>query len=420
MTADGANGHGVYAEQRFDADVDAFANRDREPSSSRSVAVLIADAARIETPPIRSYSTGNLPLDNLLGGGLNTRELCVVLGPPGAHKTAWAISTAIHLSRHVPQLYASTELEQHELVARFAANVLGKPWSGIRRGVVDRDAIVAALGGMPIHVIGCESMPRDGDKALAMIEREATRLAERYRVPPAIWIDYLQDLARGSDRELKAKIGDLATHVRVMSQRLDAVTVAVSSVSRTFYSAKKAAALRELDDPTVYLAAAKETGDVDYAAARVIFLDAEDDHDKEERAIRIAVAKSRDARTGFAGARVVAASGRFIVAPDVLGEMAVAGRGVVDTMCEAGADDEAIYLRVVREHAAGKGSLCTQRYLRAGNKLGKKPLGKERAEAALDRLVLAGRLQIAAVTRIEHGKAKSRNVYSPVPAGGAS
>lgn len=387
-----------------------------QPQPYKPRSELVVDVGRKDIPPIRSYSTGILPLDNLLGGGVNTRELAVVLGPPGGCKTAFAISLAVYMQRSVPILYASTELEQHELMARVAAHVLRKPWGGIRRGTLTRERITDALDGLNIRLLGCDVLPMDGDEALQLLEREAKWIADDQNQPPAIVIDYLQDLARGAERDMRSRVGDHARTLRAMSQRLDAAVVAISSVSRTFYSARKAQEYREADDPTVYLAAAKESGDVDYAAARVMFLDADDDRDKDERAVRIAVAKSRDARTGFAGARVISECGVFVAAPEVLDEMAQSGRAAEATSGVSDEADAAMLKRLVREHAENKRELCTKRYLRVGNTLGKRALGKERAESALDRLVQAGRARLVTIQRTEGGKPKEREIYEPIGA----
>lgn len=385
-----------------------------ENTAPLRLARLAVDAARVGRPPIRSYSTGIPQLDALTGGGLNTRELCVVLGPPGGCKTAFAVSTSLHIERVLPVLYASTELETAELKDRLAANRLRRSWAGLRRGTTDQATVVESLDGVNIYLLGCDVLPRDGVDAIERIETEAQWIAERRNQAPLIVVDYLQDLARGADRDVRTRVGDIAAELRALSQRLDAPLMAVSSVSRTFYSPRKAAEFRDAEDPVVYLAAAKESGDVDYAAARVLFLDAEDDRDKPERAVRIAVAKSRDGRTGFAGSRVVAESGIFVAAPDVLEAMASCGRGVAESSGVAGEDDDFMFTRVVREYAEGRGPLCTRTYLRTGNRLAGRPLGKERAEAALDRLVEGKKLRLAAVQRTEGGKTKLRDVYEPV------
>jgi len=385
--------------ERLEAAVISLEDERAKRRAPRSI--LVADVARLETPPIRSYSTGNLQLDVLTGGGLNTRELCVVMGPPAAGKTAWAVSTSLTVQVAIPVLYASTELEQHELMARVAAHVMGRSWAGIRRGTVPREDVIRSLDGVRIRVIGADVLPRDGAAALTMIEDEARRVAEEYKVPPLIVVDYLQDLARGAERDVRGRVGDHAGSLRAMSQRLDCPLIGVSSVSRTFYSAKRAADFRAFDDATVYLAAAKESGDVDYAAARVLFLDAEDDRDKPERDVRIAVAKSRDARTGFAGARMVGESGRWLPAPEVVETMAVKDKadGKRDE------DDDATMMTRLRRERSG-GGLHTTNELRVGN-----GISKDRAEAALTRLRLAGRAVLTERSRTERGRPKTRSVW---------
>ena len=109
----------------------------RSSSGAPWQAPLAADVARMPTPPIRSYLTGIDELDKLIGGGISTRQLTTLMGPPGAGKSALAMSIALRTSQTLPVVYVSTELEQHELMARLAGNVLDVPWSNIVRGQVD-------------------------------------------------------------------------------------------------------------------------------------------------------------------------------------------------------------------------------------------------------------------------------------------
>ncbi len=69
--------------------------------------------------------------------------------------------------------------------------------------------------------------------------------------------------------------------------------------------------MRAAQDPTQYLGAAKESGDVDYASAAVLFLDVEPQSDMAHRLAQVAVSKSRHGETGFAGARFFGATGRW-------------------------------------------------------------------------------------------------------------
>jgi replicative DNA helicase len=398
----------------------------RPQQAAQRVAILAVDAASLETPPVRSYPTGMPDLDELIGGGVSTRQLLAVLGPPGAGKSAWAVSAAIHIAQTIPVLVASTELEVHELKARFAGHRLDRSWSAIDRGHVRRDDVIRALDGVQVWFVGTEHMPRSGDAALNLVQREAETLAKRFGVPPLVIVDYLQDLARGSEKDVRGRIGEMATSLRVMSRELDCPMIAVSSVARSYYSAKRAAELRALDDPTVYLAAAKESGDVDYASAVVMFLDVEEKK-KVERDARIAVAKSRHGRPGFAGARFNGANGRWTSAPEVVASMSTEGREeaklrgkVARAERDLVATDEKVLKLVIAKHRAGERELATATQLRAGQ-----GIGVDAVKASLERLVEKGKLVVVEIERAEgtnsrgEPKMRKRLIYDLPSTGGS-
>ena len=293
-----------------------------QPPRPEHPSISSCDVVALPQPPVRRYPTGMPLLDEKLGGGISTRQATVIMAPPADGKSALAVSLAIALCDRVPVLYASTELETLELMAREAAHLIDCPWRSIIDGNVERERFAGRLPAR-IHLLGCERLPM-GEAALPVIESEAVRLSSLYGKPPLVIIDYLQDLARGADeRGVRAKIGALATIVRAMSQRLDCAILAISSVSRSYYGMKRAAELRAAEDASVYLAAAKESGDVDYAAATVLFLDVVGaEPGAGYRCARIAVAKSRHGETGFVGARFFGASGRWQAAADEVVEAA--------------------------------------------------------------------------------------------------
>ena len=370
--------------------------------------MLVLDVAHLKTPPIRSYPTGMSDLDGLLGGGVSTRQLLSVLGPPGAGKSAWAVATALHAAPTLPVLYVCSELEAHELMARTAANLIDRPWSAIVRGTVPMEWVYEALAGIGIHLIGADSIPRQTDAVLRLVEDEAAGIARHYGTPPLVIVDFLQDLARGSEREMRGRVGDLATDLRAMSQRLDCPMVAISSVARSYYNERRAEDMRKLDDPTVYLAAAKESGDVDYASAAVMFLDVEKDEGSPTRAARIAVAKSRHGRTGFAGARFVGSNGRWLPEAGAVAAMSASGRTERVTSSKNDEADAAVVRTVKAMLVAGQRELCTGTYLRESC-----GIGKTRVPSALARLKHTGRLRLVTIEREEGGKVKQREIYEP-------
>lgn len=300
----------------------------KSSSWSNPIGHTLAEVAEIERPPIRSYATGMRDLDRLLGGGISTRALTTVLGPPAAGKTAWCVDLSLHLHEQVPVLYLSTELEADELAARFAGHILGVPWRDIVRGRIEKTRVREALDGLRVHVVGCDELPRDN--FAEVVASAVAYITVKYGALPVVIVDYLQDLTRGGDeRNLRARVGDVATGLRALAQELDLAAVAVSSVSRAFYSARRAEELRSAQDPTAYLAAAKESGDVDYASAVVLFLDVEPAGAPAHRLAQVAVAKSRHGETGFAGARFYGATGRWEADAAAVAAMGDEGRADV-------------------------------------------------------------------------------------------
>lgn len=411
---------------RLEAETDEFALRDVEPTTAPAPepaptisapavrrASLAIEVAQRDVPPIRSYPTGIAALDALCRGGLSTRQMCALLGPPGSGKSALAVAITlnVHARSGLSGLYASTELETHELMSRFAGNLIDRPWSAIARGGVPKEWVVQSLDGLRIRLLGCDELPRDGAKALERIEREIVAETLEQGVAPLVVVDYLQDLARGAERDVRSRVGDIATELRAMSQRRDCALLAVGSVARSFYTERRADELRSYDDPAVYLAAAKECGDVDYASAVVLFLDVESGKNGGERAARIAVAKVRHGEVGFAGARFAGASGRWFDAPESVGALSGSGRTAVAVADRLDDADRSVLAAITKLWQEGKGELCTQTQLRDGC-----GIATNRVPAALDRLVHVGKLRVVGVARTEGAKTKTRKVYELVGA----
>lgn len=312
---------------------------------SSEIATLASEVAAIEKPPIRSYPSGFDQLDAMIHG-ISTRQLLTVCGPPGAGKTAWVIALARNVAASLPVIYVSTELESDEICARLAAPIIGAPWTEIVRGNVNKGAVADALAGLNVHVIGCDQLPMNG--GLQTVQTELERLGNACLI-----VDYLQDFARGTSDGVRHVVGQFATALRAMAQYYDCPVVAVSSVSRTYYGAAKQETMRNCDDAEVYLAVAKESGDVDYASATILFLDVGNDPTGAGmdlyKPARIAVAKARHGRTGFSGAKFFGASGRWEDAPSMVARMSPGGRKAeADAKIESAA--ETAILEVVRAH----------------------------------------------------------------------
>lgn len=284
-------------------------------------AIWARDLALIDRPPYRFYSTPSLQLDTMLGGGLATQQVFGVIGPPSVGKSAFVGCMARWISKTIPVLHVSTELPRFELLIRYAAEEHGFPWRDALKGG-HRDAVRATAEGLRMKLLGSDEL--DMVDPIGQIAREACILRDETpdRVPPLIVVDYVQLLARGAGDQTRAKVGDLTMKLRKLSQILDCPIIAVFSTARDFYNGDKRDKMRTINDPTAYLGAAKESGDIEFDCATVVFLDVDQlTQDPEGNPARVVVARCRQGSVGFAGYRAQLAAGRWV--PDPLAAAAM-------------------------------------------------------------------------------------------------
>lgn len=282
-------------------------------------AVWVRDVALTNPPPTRFYSTGSPQLDKLLGDGVCSSQVCGIIGPPSAGKSAYVNSLCIEVSKQLPMLHVSTELPREELFIRYACNQMNIPWRNGMKGQVPREDMRRAVESVNIKLMGCDDL--DLTDPLGHIAREAVKFAKTVGEMPGIAIDYVQLLARTGGDDKKNKVGELTMHIRKMSQALDTPIISVFSTSRDFYGGGKLAEMREADDPTIYLSAAKESGDIEFDCATILFLDVDKLHDGLPKPARVAVARCRFGEIGFAGYRAALDVGRWYPDASAASEM---------------------------------------------------------------------------------------------------
>jgi KaiC/GvpD/RAD55 family RecA-like ATPase len=278
----------------------------------------IYEVSQKEFIPTRFFSTGFPDLDILIGGGFASRQVCGIIGPPSVGKSAFIGSLVTHVQKETPVLHISTELPRVELFVRYAASELGVPWRDGIQGNIPRDAMADAVKKLRVKLIGSDNLDRANP--IEMIMYEAQKMRDLHGTSPAIFIDYMQLLARGHG-EKKDMVGELTMKSRILSQDLDCPVIAVFSTQRSVYSEDKLVKLREMDDPTAYLGLAKESGDIEYDCATMLFLDLDRTHQGQPKPARIPVARCRVGDIGFAGARANLAIGKWWSDPAAVAEM---------------------------------------------------------------------------------------------------
>ena len=272
-------------------------------------------------PPVLFYSTGIPELDECMGGGFGTRMVAGLIAPPSTGKSALVGNWLALLSTQRPVLHCSLELTRHELFIRYAALAREFPWIDGIKGKIPAELMAAAVRGMRIKIFGGEDLDRNNP--FASIRAEAERMAQECGIAPIIAIDYIQLMARGVGTETRSKVGELSMQTRMMAQDLDTVVIAVLTTQRQSYgNAKGIEAMRAANDPTAYLAAAKESGDVEFDFATLLYLDVDKLTEGPTKPGRIAVARCRVGHEGFIGIRARLDIGRFTADPSALGEFA--------------------------------------------------------------------------------------------------
>jgi predicted ATPase len=278
---------------------------------------LVGAISAKPTPFIRVYNTHFPALDKHLGGGLSTRQLTILCAGPGVGKTTFALSLAKKITTAKdgpPIVFFSTEIETTELAARLAAEDLDRPWSDLLKADsgISREQIVAVNITKKIYLFDRSKIPFATDAALKFIQRTIAQVTKVHGVAPIVILDYLQQISDQDDTgEKRGSVTKVVNALRAISQIQDCALFVISSSSRAGYG-KALIAIREEKNARAYLSLGKESGDIEYAASALIFVDAEvieDDPTKWEGVF--AIAKSRHGYSGFVGVGFDAAKGIY-------------------------------------------------------------------------------------------------------------
>jgi replicative DNA helicase len=263
------------------------------------------------------------------------------------HNSALVGHWLLELSKQRPVLHCSTELPRYELFVRYAAHKMSFPWRDGMKGKVSQSAMAEAVRGTRIKLLGCDDLDRNDP--MGSIETEIARMTQECGVSPIVADDYIQMMARGSNDQMRHKVGELTMRHRVISQHWDTAVLGVFSTSREFYSSKQMELIRAANDPTAYLKAAKESGDIEFDCATILFLDIAKLHEGNPKPGRLAVARCRVGDVGFVGLRAQLDVGKFWADQAACAEMG--GDGSTKRAVETSANDCQRLVEIIRKMA---------------------------------------------------------------------
>jgi hypothetical protein len=272
------------------------------------------------------------PLNDLLGGGL--RGLNELAAPTGKGKTSLGLQFGRHSALTVPVLFVSTELGCRQAIARIAGQILKQPWRQLwEGGTVTGQAIADVTASLNFRCIEF----RDITETLAI----ANAIADSEGEAPFLILDYLQGASRDPSVDRRLAVSGTSDAVLQWCRNTGAVALMVSSVARSMYF--------NADQKTAgdFVGAAKESGDCEYDAAAVFYVDVDPCPLGGSSAGRLHVAKSRFGAVGTVGVRFHGPSGTFRL--DALGSLTADEREVYEAI-EAGAETkEAVLAKVKRK-----------------------------------------------------------------------
>ncbi len=285
--------------------------------------------------PRRAYLTGIPELDTATGG-LRSRQQSLVAAPTGVGKTGLVGTIMRGLAQSgVPIFWLCTELDAEEQAARFAAIVMRSTRGGcvtpdgLLRHDLPVEQVAQVVDGLPLHVVRWRRSIGD---PFVLIHDNVSAMAQKYGQQPIIVVDYQQKLAVEDLENRRQSVGMVSERLLGVAQDLDTHVLSISSVSRAYYNAtaRKLRKQNEDEDPRDWLAACKESGDLEYDAALMMFLDVGDDANAVgERPARLIVAKARSGGEGFFGLRFHGPSGLFVPDTAAANEMKAGKQDVV-------------------------------------------------------------------------------------------
>jgi phage/plasmid primase-like uncharacterized protein/KaiC/GvpD/RAD55 family RecA-like ATPase len=301
-----------------------------EQAIAASVPPLAADRViEVFARPVQpAIPTGFETADEAMGGGC--RGVTLVCGSTGVGKSNWAIQVAVRAARDRSVVLFETELPERQAFARVGAQVLNMGgWRKLYEGgATTGRAIAEALRSLRLRIVELRTVEELSDSL--------QRVTEYDGAPPFAVIDYLQSFGRSSaDDDRRQTVSRASDLITSWTRVTGGSALVVSSVSRAMYQTDDKLA------PEEFLAAAKESGDLEFDASTVLFLAVPRPPMGGRSEGRLVIAKSRFGACGVVGVSFDGPTGRFAE---------VAGGGLTDR--------ERAVLTAIEGGASGQGAIA--------------------------------------------------------------
>lgn len=240
--------------------------------------------------------SGITTLDGMLAGGLRAEMLAIIAGAPGAGKTSWIVDLVSRWAAGgIPVLFVALDEAADSILVR-----VGQARCGLHRRDLDgTNGAVAARESAEVVAAWCEAHPGfelvDPAMEDVSIDSSIDEWAERTERCGVIVVDSIQAAAFAFDADgedgadgTRGRVDAVLSSLRYAASSGHLV-IGVSEVARTFYRSRNP---REQSDP---LAAAKESGRIEYSADLLLVLRSVEGRDD---LVDATVAKNRRGKRG--------------------------------------------------------------------------------------------------------------------------
>ncbi|MDM7999303.1 MAG: DnaB-like helicase C-terminal domain-containing protein [Dehalococcoidia bacterium] len=213
--------------------------------------------------PISGLSTGFGRLDEHLNG-LN-QGVYVLAAPPGYGKTSLVLQICGYVAEHTPVVYVTFENSPTNLVLKSVCRLAHIVPGDVERGRVDLTAFKTGADLFKVVASRLAFVEGSTRTTPAMLRGKALQAMHHHQSSRClIAIDYLQRMAHQEGlQNMRENVGFLTLQLRELSHRLQSPILAISSQSRQGYERGKT---------NPYLETLKESGELEYSADVVMFI----------------------------------------------------------------------------------------------------------------------------------------------------
>ncbi len=244
-------------------------------------------SARVEDRGL-GIRTGLDTLDQKTGG-LQPSDLIVVAGRPGLGKTSLALCMVAEAGLVQGRTCAvfSMEMSEMQVVQRLVSMTAEIPGNRLRRGRLSLEEM-KSIGGASSQLQQAPIYIEESSRLTVTDILAKSRRLQTERGLDLIVIDYLQLIEGvGDDENRVQEVARITRSLKAIARELEVPIVALSQLSRQIQTRGPEPTLSDLRD----------SGSIEQDADLVLFLWQKDHRDREDRVVRLKLAKHRNGPT---------------------------------------------------------------------------------------------------------------------------